>query len=65
MFFTQLGRVGAYLAFIIGALALGIGYEIGMADDVQNNRGRFIFQVKGLICLSRGFRINKSVPFSS
>jgi hypothetical protein len=53
IFFTQLGRVAAYLAFIIGALALGIGYEIGMADDVTKDGFKLgsMLMNSGFICI--------------
>ena len=53
MFFTELGRVAAFLAFIIGAIALGFGYDIMSLDDVssEGNKLANMLLTNGFICI--------------
>lgn len=42
MFFTQVGRIVAWLAFVFGALRVGLAIHIGMSDNYHAMAKRYL-----------------------
>lgn len=42
MFFTQLGRVVAWLTLVLGALRAGLGLHVGMSENYEAMATRYL-----------------------